>query len=34
MLWLGLRGNPAFGQSPPPILSIDVENVVEYQGLP
>jgi hypothetical protein len=33
MLWLGLRGNPAFGQAPPPtILTIDVENVVEYQG--
>jgi len=33
ILWLGLRGNPAFGQAPPPtILTIEVENVVEYQG--
>jgi hypothetical protein len=33
ILWLGLRGNLAFGQEPPPTtLTIDVENVVEYQG--
>ena len=32
-LLLGLRGNPAFGQGlQPTILTIDVENVVEYQG--
>jgi hypothetical protein len=33
VLWLGLRGNPAFGQAPPPaILEIDAENIVEYQN--
>src|SRR6266699_3939047 len=33
ILWLGVRGNLAFGQAPPPtILIIDVENVVEYRG--
>jgi hypothetical protein len=32
VLWIGLRGISAFGQaSPPSILTIDVENVVEYQ---
>jgi hypothetical protein len=33
ILWLGLRGSAVFGQEPPPtILTIAVENVVEYQG--
>jgi hypothetical protein len=32
VLCFGLQGNPAFGQPPPPaIITIDVENVVEYQ---
>jgi hypothetical protein len=33
VLWLGVYGNPAGAQAPPPsILTIDVQNVVEYQG--
>jgi hypothetical protein len=35
VLWLGLPGNSVFGQElppPPTTLTIDVENVVEYQG--
>jgi len=33
VLWLGMQGNPAGAQAPPPsILTIDVQNVVEYQG--
>lgn len=33
LLWLGVHGSQAFGQgAPTTILTIDVENVVEYQG--